>query len=158
MKIEKDQSIKYKTKEHISLDNSVAEETNDRAETQTELQANLDALAELKKSCSGPVMTYERRVARREEEMADLKDSLASLESLAGTDEAEIPAVAEDEPAAESEPAAEPAAETPPAAEGPTAAESPTADESPTAEESPTADESPTALIQTQHFMSVRRH
>jgi len=83
-KIEKDQAIKYKTKEHISLDNYAAEETSDRAGTQSELEANLDALAELKKSCTGPIMTYEDRVAKREQEIADLKDSLTSLESMAG--------------------------------------------------------------------------
>merc|ERR1719182_300829 len=83
-KIEKDQAIKYKTKEHIGLDNYVAEETSDRAGTQTELDANLDALAQLKKSCTGQLMTYEVRVARREQEMAELKDSLASLDALAG--------------------------------------------------------------------------
>merc|ERR1719454_2409244 len=82
-KIEKDQAIKYKTKEHIGLDNYAAEETSDRAGTQTELDANLDALAELKKGCTGQLMTYEVRVARREQEMADLKDSLAALDALA---------------------------------------------------------------------------
>merc|ERR1719174_1025298 len=51
-KIEKDQAIKYKTKEHIGLDNYLAEETSDRAGTQTELEANLDAHAQLKKSCT----------------------------------------------------------------------------------------------------------
>merc|ERR1719473_311085 len=83
-KIDKEQAIKYKTKEHISLDNYAAEETSDRAGTQTELEANLDAHAELKKSCTGRLMTYEVRVADREQEMADLKDSLASLDALAG--------------------------------------------------------------------------
>merc|ERR1719446_1972482 len=78
-KIEKEQAIKYKTKEHISLDNYAAEETSDRAGTQTELDAHLDALAQLKKSCTGELLTYEVRVARREERMADLQDSLASL-------------------------------------------------------------------------------
>merc|ERR1719263_2503706 len=82
-KIEKDKAIKYKTKEHIGLDNYAAEETSDRAGTQTELDANLDALAQLKKSCTGPLQTYEVRVARREQEMAELKDSLASLDALA---------------------------------------------------------------------------
>lgn len=84
-KIEKDKAIKYKTKEHIGLDNYAAEETSDRAGTQAELDANLDALAQLKKSCTGPIATYEVRVARREQEMAELKDSLASLEALAGS-------------------------------------------------------------------------
>merc|ERR1740138_854912 len=83
-KIEKDQAVKYKTKEHISLDNYAAEETSDRSGTQSELDANLDALAQLKKSCTGRLMTYEVRVADREQEMADLKDSLASLDALAG--------------------------------------------------------------------------
>merc|ERR1719353_847477 len=83
-KIEKEQAIKYKTKEHIGLDNYVAEETSDRAGTLTELDANLDALAQLKKGCTGQLMTYEVRVARREEELAELKDSLASLDALAG--------------------------------------------------------------------------
>jgi len=83
-KIEKDAAIKYKTKEHIGLDNYAAEETSDRAGTQSELDANLDALAQLKKSCTGKIMTYDLRVARREQEMAELKDSLASLDALAG--------------------------------------------------------------------------
>merc|ERR1719473_737695 len=83
-KIEKDQAIKYKTKEHVGLDAYAAEETSDRAGTQAELDANLDALAQLKKSCTGPLQTYEVRVARREQEMAELKDSLASLDALAG--------------------------------------------------------------------------
>merc|ERR1719240_329345 len=84
-KIEKEQAIKYKTKEHISLDKYAAEETSDRSGTQTELDANLDAHAQLKKSCTGILLTYEVRVARREEEMAELKDSLASLDALAGS-------------------------------------------------------------------------
>merc|ERR1719473_432841 len=83
-KIEKDQAIKYKTKEHISLDNYLAEETSDRAGTQAELDANLDALTQLKKGCTGQLMTYEVLVARREQEMADLKDSLAALDAMAG--------------------------------------------------------------------------
>merc|ERR1719262_302397 len=85
LKIEKDKAIKYKTKEHLGLDNYAAEETSDRAGTQTELDANLDALAQLKKSCTGQLMTYEVRVARREQEMAELKDSLAALDALAGS-------------------------------------------------------------------------
>jgi hypothetical protein len=84
-KIEKDQAIKYKTKEHIGLDNYAAEETNDRSGTQTELDAVLDAYAQLKKQCTGQLMTYEVRVARREEELAELNDSLASLDALAGS-------------------------------------------------------------------------
>merc|ERR1719240_2039020 len=55
-KIEKEQAIKYKTKEHISLDNYAAEETSDRPGTQSELEAHLDALAQLKKSCTGQLM------------------------------------------------------------------------------------------------------
>merc|ERR1719174_3481136 len=82
-KIEKDQAIKYKTKEHIGLDNYLAEETSDRAGTQTELDAQLDAYAQLKKGCTGELMTYEVRVGRREERLGELKDSLASLDALA---------------------------------------------------------------------------
>merc|ERR1719443_2741699 len=125
-KIEKEQGIKYKTKEHIGLDNHVAEETSDRSGTQSELDANLDALAELKKSCTGELLTYEVRVARREEELAELKESLESLDALAGlsgggeaTEEAAAPA-AEPAPASEEAPAA-PAEPGPKAA--PTAAE-----------------------------------
>merc|ERR1719456_383680 len=114
-KIEKDQSIKYKTKEHISLDNYAAEETSDREGTQTELDANLDAHAQLKKSCTGQLLTYEVRVARREQEMAELKDSLESLDALAGLSGASNPGETED-------PAAAPESEQPPAAPAPEAA------------------------------------
>merc|ERR550537_1592968 len=92
-KIEKDAAIKYKTREHIGLDNYAAEETSDRAGTQTELDANLDALAQLKKGCTGRLMTYEVRKADREQEMADLKDSLEALDALAGS----VPTAAEEE-------------------------------------------------------------
>merc|ERR1719263_1404698 len=106
-KIEKDQAIKYKTKEHISLDNYAAEETSDRAGTQTELEANLEALAQLKQSCQGEVRTYEVRVAHREEEIADLKDTLEALDAMAESSAEAAPADATEAAPAEAAEAAE---------------------------------------------------
>merc|ERR1719265_1878540 len=80
-KVVKDKAIKYKTKEFKGLDKYAADETTDRDGVQSEFDANSDALSKLQQMCTGKAETYEDRVARREEEMADLKETLDALES-----------------------------------------------------------------------------
>jgi hypothetical protein len=79
-KVIKEQGIKYKTKEHVGLDKYARDETADRDGVQSELDANNDALSQLRAMCTGEIMTYEKRQARREEEMANLKETLEALE------------------------------------------------------------------------------
>jgi chromosome segregation ATPase len=81
MKIEKDQAVKYKTKESIRLDKDASDYTTDREGVQNELDANTDALSKLEAMCIAKVETYSDRKARREAEIAGLKESLEELES-----------------------------------------------------------------------------
>lgn len=80
-KVVKEKGIKYKTKEHMGLDKYAADETTDRDGVQSEFDANSDALSKLQQMCVGKAETYSDRVARREAEMADLKETLDALES-----------------------------------------------------------------------------
>merc|ERR1719163_1150423 len=80
-KIIKEKGIKYKTKEYIDLDKYAATETTDREGTQAELDANNEALAKLQDMCIAKPDTYAARKQRREAEIADLKESLESLEA-----------------------------------------------------------------------------
>merc|ERR1719506_918705 len=75
-KVVKEQGIKYKTKEYHDLDKYATEETTDREGTQTELDANNEALAKLQQMCIGKAETFHDRKERREAEIADLKQSL----------------------------------------------------------------------------------
>merc|ERR1719168_215397 len=82
-KTTKDQDVKYKTKETMDLDKAVAELTSDRSGVQTELDAVLEYLEKLKKICIAKPEPYEERKARREAEIAGLKEALEILESEA---------------------------------------------------------------------------
>ena len=62
----KEKGIKYKTKEHISLDKYASDETTDREGVQSELDANHEALSKLNEMCVGKADTYEDRVAERQ--------------------------------------------------------------------------------------------
>merc|ERR1712039_597584 len=75
-KANKDQDVKYKTKESKDLDKAVAEDTSDRATVQTELDAVNEYLAKLHKECDEKVVPYEERKRRRESEIAGLKEAL----------------------------------------------------------------------------------
>jgi len=75
----KEQDVKYKTKEFTGLDKSVTELTADREGVQTELDAVLDYLASLEKKCTYKVETYAEKKARREAEVAGLKEALEIL-------------------------------------------------------------------------------
>uniref|UniRef100_A0A7S2GM52 Uncharacterized protein n=1 Tax=Alexandrium andersonii TaxID=327968 RepID=A0A7S2GM52_9DINO len=82
-KATKESSVKYKTKEYKQLDASVAEASSDREGVQTELTAILDYNKHLLQICTAKAETYEERKARREAEIAGLKEALKILDSQA---------------------------------------------------------------------------
>jgi len=77
----KSQDVTYKVKEFKSLDKSVADMTSDRAGKDTQLKAVLDYYAQVKDRCIAKPESYEERKARREAEIAGLKEALSILES-----------------------------------------------------------------------------
>merc|ERR1719183_1618481 len=80
-KVQKEQDIKFKTKAAAGLDKSIAEYTSDRAGVTTESDAVKEQLKQLQDRCAGKAATYAERKARREEEMAGLKEAMTVLES-----------------------------------------------------------------------------
>jgi len=80
-KTTKEQDVKYKTKEAAGLDKSASELSTDREGVQSELDATLEYLAGLEKKCTYKVESYAERKARRESEIAGLKNALDILES-----------------------------------------------------------------------------
>jgi chromosome segregation ATPase len=80
-KATKDQSVKYKTKEFKSLDKAISEATSDRATVKEELSAVNKYLAQLSEMCIAKPETYSERKARREAEIAGLKEALSILDS-----------------------------------------------------------------------------
>merc|ERR1719160_986370 len=79
----KEQDVKYKTKEHTSLDKEVAELSADRGSAQTELDAVMEYDSKIKATCIAKPETYEERKKRREAEIAGLKEALSILEGQA---------------------------------------------------------------------------
>jgi len=79
----KEQDVKYKTKEAAALDKSVTEFTSDRDTAQSELDAVLEYSANIRGMCEVKPESYEERVARREQEIAGLKEALSILEGQA---------------------------------------------------------------------------
>jgi chromosome segregation ATPase len=82
-KTSKEQDVKYKTEEYKKLDAAVAEARSDRDGVQTELSAILDYKAHLQEICVAKAETYGERKARREAEVAGLKEALSILEGEA---------------------------------------------------------------------------
>uniref|UniRef100_A0A7S2DL99 Uncharacterized protein n=1 Tax=Alexandrium andersonii TaxID=327968 RepID=A0A7S2DL99_9DINO len=82
-KVSKEQDVKYKTKEASDLDKAVAETSSDRSAVQEELDAVLSSLKALNKECVAKAETYEERKARRDAEIAGLKEALSVLENEA---------------------------------------------------------------------------
>merc|ERR1719215_2013393 len=80
-KTTKEQDGKYKTKEAAALGKSASELSTDREGVQSELDATLEYLAGLEKKCTYKVESYAERKARRESEIAGLKNALDILES-----------------------------------------------------------------------------
>merc|ERR1719410_1304730 len=75
----KEQDVKYKGKSAADLDKAVAEATSDRSGVQVELDAVLEYASKLKEMCVAKPETYGERVARREAEIAGLKEALKIL-------------------------------------------------------------------------------
>jgi len=82
-KANKDQDVKYKTKESTDLDKAVAEATSDRAGVMTELDAVNEYLAKLHEECDEKVEPYAETKRRREAEIAGLKEALQILDGEA---------------------------------------------------------------------------
>jgi len=82
-KATKDQSVKYKTKEFKGLDKSVSETKSDRSTTQEELDSIIQYLAKLDPICIAKAETHGERKARREAEIAGLKEALQILDGSA---------------------------------------------------------------------------
>jgi len=80
-KVTKDQDVKFKTKEAASLDKSVSEYSSDRAGVETELGAVNEYLSELQGRCIAKAESYADRKARREAEIAGLKEAQQILEN-----------------------------------------------------------------------------
>merc|ERR1712085_75630 len=79
-KTTKDQSVKYKTQELKARDSTAAEYSADHETTNKELSAVLDYYAKIKDRCIAQPETYADRKARREAEIAGLKQALSILE------------------------------------------------------------------------------
>jgi len=79
-KVTKEQDVKYKTKEADELDAAVAEATADKTGVQAELDPVLKYLATLEDRCIAKAETYEEKKAKREAEIAGLKEALSILE------------------------------------------------------------------------------
>jgi hypothetical protein len=72
----KSQDVKYWTKEFKTLDKAITEYSSDRSGSQTELSAVLEYQEKLNGMCVAKPESYEVRKARREAEIAGLKDAL----------------------------------------------------------------------------------
>jgi len=79
----KGQDVKYKTKEAAGLDKAVSELSTDLSAVTDELTAVISALDKLKEMCVAKAEPYAERKARREAEIAGLKEALQILESEA---------------------------------------------------------------------------
>jgi len=75
----KEQDVKYKTAEHVSLDKSTSELNSDKAGVGDELAAVDQYLVSMKKECIAKPDSYEDRKKRREEQVAGLREALETL-------------------------------------------------------------------------------
>jgi len=78
-KAAKEQDAKYKTKEHVGLDKSVADLKADKSGVSEELSAVNEYFAGVKKECIAKPEPYEEKVKRRNAEIAGLKDAMETL-------------------------------------------------------------------------------
>jgi len=76
----KGQDVKYKAREAAKLDKSVSETSGDLQGVQAELDALLEYLNKLGKMCIAKAEPFAERKARRESEIAGLKEALTILE------------------------------------------------------------------------------
>lgn len=82
-KAEKEQDVKYSSREATSLDKSISELSSDSETSNTELAAVMEYNDKLKKRCIAKPEPYEMRRKRREAELAGLKEALSIIESEA---------------------------------------------------------------------------
>mmetsp|Transcript_148316 Transcript_148316/g.385594 ORF Transcript_148316/g.385594 Transcript_148316/m.385594 type:complete len:887 (-) Transcript_148316:85-2745(-) len=78
-----EQAVKYKTRESSQLDAKTSEAKSDRSSVQAELTAILEYKEKLKQMCVAKPEKYSERKARREAEIAGLKEALSILEGEA---------------------------------------------------------------------------
>merc|ERR1719243_449757 len=81
--VTKQKDVEYKTKEAAGLDKNVADLSTDLQAVTEELSAVLEALDKLKEMCVAKAEPYAERKARRESEIAGLKEALEILEGEA---------------------------------------------------------------------------
>merc|ERR1719384_219124 len=81
--VAKNKDVEYKSKESTELDKAVQEATGERTGVQAELDAVQEYLAKLKDMCIAKPETYAERKAKREREIAGLKEALEILEGEA---------------------------------------------------------------------------
>merc|ERR1719305_340553 len=81
--VTKQKDVEYKTKEAAGLDKAVAELSTDLQAVTDELTAVIEALDKLKEMCVAKAEPYAERKARREAEIAGLKEALQILEGEA---------------------------------------------------------------------------
>merc|ERR1719316_697610 len=81
--VKKQQDVKYKNKEAAGLDKAVAETSTDLSAVTDELTAVLKGLDKLEDMCVAKAEPYAERKARRESEIAGLKNALEILEGEA---------------------------------------------------------------------------
>merc|ERR1719327_2180103 len=81
--VKKQQDVKYKTKEAAGLDKAVTELSTDLSAVTDELSAVLKGLDKLEDMCVAKAEPYAERKARRESEIAGLKNALQILEGEA---------------------------------------------------------------------------
>merc|ERR1719224_290657 len=82
-KATKDQDVKYKTKESKGLDKDTSDTNGDKATVQSELDAVNEYFTGIKARCIAKAETYADRTARREAEIAGLKEALTILDGEA---------------------------------------------------------------------------
>merc|ERR1740138_1908843 len=82
-KTTKEQDAKYKTAEAAGLDKEISELSSDKDTSSTELAAVMEYYAKIKERCVAKPETYEGRKARREAEIAGLKEALSIIENEA---------------------------------------------------------------------------
>jgi chromosome segregation ATPase len=82
-KTSKEQDVKYKSEESTGLDKAVTEATADRSGVQAELDAVLEYITKLQEMCIEKAEPYAERTARRESEIAGLKEALEILDGEA---------------------------------------------------------------------------
>jgi hypothetical protein len=78
--VKKQQDVKYKTQEAAGLDKSVSELSTDLEAVTDELTAVMSGLDKLHKMCDAKAEPYAEKKARREAEIAGLKEALSILE------------------------------------------------------------------------------